>query len=151
MRHTRNNTSNNGGLAATAPALSPSASAAAAAAAQSAPFHLVSVQNHVASDRNYCSQAAPLGAFPPTRGQAAFVRHAAGDVTAAVADSCCCFKGSGTGGREREARVGGAREVRIGRIESGELRTVLRYVGRRNIGLMSSRGNRLQGGAPRIA
>ena len=108
MRHTRNNTSNNGGLAAAAPTSSPSASAA-----QSASSHLVSVHNQIAYVRNSCGQAAPLGAFPPARGQAAFVRHAAGDVTAAVAGSCCCFEGSGTEGREREARVGGgAREVR---------------------------------------
>ena len=119
MRHTRNNTSNNGGLAAAAPASSSSAlaaAAAAAAAAQSASSHLVSVHNQpvfsMGIDHNSCGQAVPLGAFPPARGQAAFVRHAAGDVTAAGAGSCCCFEGSGTGGREREARVGGgAREV----------------------------------------
>jgi hypothetical protein len=72
---------------------------------------LVSVHNQIVfslgTDRNSCGQAAPLGACPPARGQAAFVRHAAGDVTAAVGGSCCCFEGSGTGGtrREREARV----------------------------------------------
>jgi hypothetical protein len=89
MRHTRNNTSNNGGLAAAAPASSSSATAAAAAAAHLASSHLVSVHNQhkafTGIDRNSREQALPLGAFPPARGNAVFVRHSAGDVTAAVA------------------------------------------------------------------
>ena len=66
--------------------------AAAAALMQSTLSHygdLVSVHNHVVTskgiDRNSSDEALTLGAFPPARRQAAFVRHTAGDITAAAA------------------------------------------------------------------
>jgi hypothetical protein len=89
----------------------PAAAAAAAALMQSTPSHygdLVSVHNHVVTskgiDRNSSDEALTLGAFPPVLEHTAFVRHAAGDVTAAVAGSCCrcCFEDAAReGGTQR--------------------------------------------------
>jgi hypothetical protein len=85
--------------------------AAAAALMQSTLSHygdLVSVHNHVVTskgiDRNSSDEALTLGAFPPILEHTAFVRHAAGDVTAAVAGSCCrcCFEDAAhEGGTQR--------------------------------------------------